>query len=285
MSKQSFRYTSFAKKGKEIPLQMVLFVWFLLQVFPLYWLLTFSLKDNAQIFSGNLLALPTKLLFSNYKEALVGAKVGLFLFNSLVVTAVTIAATLLFSMMASYTLIRMKWKLRYVAQVLFMMGLMIPIHSAILPLFLIMQKGHLLNSYLCLILPYVGFGIPMGLLIFSGFMQSIPRELEEAACMDGCSIYRTFFKIILPLLRPAASTVAIFTFLSSWNELMFATVFISEEKYKTLTVGIQSMSGRYSTEWGPIGAALVVASLPTIVIYLMMSSQVHKSLVAGAVKG
>jgi raffinose/stachyose/melibiose transport system permease protein len=148
-----------------------------------------------------------------------------------------------------------------------------------------LRQLKLLNSYWSLIIPYVAFAIPMAIVIFTGFLRSIPKELEESACIDGASIYKIFFNIILPLMKPAMATVAIFTFLQSWNELMFAVVFISKQSYKTLTVGIQSMSGQYVTEWGPIGAALVVATLPTIIIYLFLSNQVQKSLVVGAVKG
>jgi raffinose/stachyose/melibiose transport system permease protein len=150
---------------------------------------------------------------------------------------------------------------------------------------MMMRNLRLINTLWSLILSYAGFSIPLGIMITSGLISSIPRELEEAAFIDGCHIYRMFFSIILPLLRPAIATVSIFTFLQSWNELMFAVVFISRDAAKTLTVGIQAMSGRYLTEWGPIGAALVVATIPTLVIYLALSSQVQKSFIAGAVKG
>jgi raffinose/stachyose/melibiose transport system permease protein len=266
-------------------LQAFLILWAAVQIFPLYWLLSFSLKDNSEIFGGNIVGLPARFLFKNYENAFLGARVGTYLVNSIIVTTVTILLTVLFSLMAAYALTRMKWKYRSTALLMFMTGMMIPIHAALLPVFLIMRQIKLINTYWSLIIPYVAFGIPMAILIFTGFMQSIPQQLEEAACIDGCSIYRIFFSIIIPLLKPALATAAIFTFLQSWNELMFAVVFISKQEYKTLTVGIQSMSGKYYTDWGSIGAALVVATLPTLVIYLLMSSQVQKSLVVGAIKG
>ncbi|HNW85928.1 MAG TPA: ABC transporter permease subunit [Candidatus Limiplasma sp.] len=138
---------------------------------------------------------------------------------------------------------------------------------------------------MALILPYTGFAIPMAIMIIAGFIEGIPRELEEAGCIDGANIYQIFFRIIFPILMPAVATVMIFTFLQSWNELLFAQIFISKENVKTLTAGIQSMYGQYQTDWGPIGAALVVATFPTLAIYLAMSGQVQKSLAAGAVKG
>lgn len=266
-------------------LYIFLVVWAVVQIFPLYWLVTFSLKNNEEIFGGNLIGLPGKFLWSNYQKALVNANVGVYFMNSIIITGITIFVTVLVSLMASYALVRMKWKLKGATLLLFMAGLMIPIHAALLPVFLILRKIKLLDTYWALILPYIAFAIPMAILILTSFMRSIPREIEEAACIDGCSIYRIFFSIIVPILRPAISTISIFTFLQAWNELMFATVFINKQAYKPLTVGIQSMAGKYSTEWGPIGAALVIATIPTVVIYLLMSSQVHKSLTTGAVKG
>jgi raffinose/stachyose/melibiose transport system permease protein len=280
-----FKTKGLREKAVNFLLSICLAVWAIIQIFPLYWLITFSLKNNADIFGGNIVGIPKEFVWKNYEKAFVNGKVVLYLMNSVIVTSVTIILTVVFSIMAAYALTRMKWKLRNSTLILFMMGLMIPIHAALLPILLMLRQLKLLNSYWSLIIPYVAFAIPMAIVIFTGFIKSIPKELEESACIDGGSIYRIFFNIILPLMKPAMSTVAIFTFLQSWNELMFAVVFISKQSYKTLTVGIQSMSGQYVTEWGPIGAALVVATLPTIIIYLCMSNQVQKSLVVGAVKG
>jgi raffinose/stachyose/melibiose transport system permease protein len=265
--------------------QAALILWAFISLFPLYWLFTFSLKDNGEIFGGNIAGLPGKWLFSNYSSAFLGGKVGLYLFNSVIVTAATIALTCLFSLMASYTLTRMKWRGQKAMMAFFMLGLMIPIHAALLPLFILLSRIRIHSTHWALILPYTGFAIPLGILIISGFIDAIPRDMEEAACIDGANIYHIFFRIIAPMLMPAVSTVMIFTFLQAWNELLFAQVFISKDAFKTLTAGIQSMYGQYQTDWGPIGAALMVATLPTLVIYLLMSGQVQKSLAAGAVKG
>lgn len=266
-------------------LNIFLVIWAVIQIFPLYWLLTFSLKENSEIFGGNLVGIPAIFLWQNYEKALVNGKTAIYLANSLFVTTFTIIITVVFSIMAAYALTRMNWKFRKQTLMLFIIGLMVPIHAALLPVLIMLRQMKLTNTYWSLILPYVAFAIPMAIMIFTGFIQSIPKELEESACIDGCNIYKTFFKIIMPLLKPAIATVAIFTFLQSWNELMFAVVFISNDRFKTLPVGIQSMAGQYSTEWGPIGAALVVATLPTIIIYLLMSKQVQSSLIMGAVKG
>jgi raffinose/stachyose/melibiose transport system permease protein len=266
-------------------IQVFLAVWAIINLFPLYWLFSFSLKDNNEIFGGNMLGLPSKWLFGNYQQAFIGGKVGLYFLNSVLVTAATIVLTVLFSLMAAYALTRMVWKGRRIMMLFMMLGLMIPIHAALLPLFIVMSRMHLLSTRWALILPYVAFGLPMAIMIISGFIDSVPRELEEAACIDGSSIYGMFFRIIVPALMPAIATVSIFAFLQAWNELLFAQVFISKDTLRTLTAGVQSMYGQYQTDWGPIGAALVIATIPTLVIYILMSDQVQKSFVAGAVKG
>lgn len=279
----------FASGGRRKVARWVLFLILCLvavvQIFPLWYLAVFSLKSNDQIYSGNVIGLPTKWMWSNYNKALIDAKILLFFANSLIVTGITIAVTVSLSAMVSYAIMRLKWRLARIVLSLFILGLMIPQHSALLPLFVILKNLKLLNTYLALILPYVAFGLSIAILVLTGFLETLPRELEEAAFMDGCSIYRAFLSIVVPLLAPALATVAILTYLAAYNEMMFAVTYISTEKLKTLTVGILGFQGRYTTNWGTIGASLVVAVVPTVIIYLLLSNQVQKGLTAGALKG
>lgn len=270
------------QKPKIITTLVLLFIAFV-QLFPLYWMVTFSLKGNKEIFGGNILGLPKEWRFDNYVSVFQSTNISLYLFNSVIVTVVTIIFTLLLSSMVSYAIVRLKWKLSKLVYITFLIGLMLPIHAVLLPLFVNLKLIH--NTYFALILPYVAFEMPLGILILVGFLETIPKELEEAAFIDGASIYCIFFKIILPLLSPALSTITILTFLSSWNELMLALTFINDEKYKTITVGVLEMVGKYSTQWGLIGAGLVISTIPTIIMYIFLSNQVQKSLTSGAVKG
>lgn len=263
----------------------ILIIWTLVNLFPLYWMFTFSLKENSEIFGENIIGLPKKWLWSNYATALTTGNMGRYFFNSIVVTGSTILLTTLFALMATYALTRLEWKGRKLVNNIFMLGLTVPIHAAILPVFIILRSLKMTNSYQALIIPYVAFALAMAIMVSGSFMVNIPKELEEAACIDGCGVFSIFFRIILPLMKPAISTIGIFTFLSAWNELMFAVIFISDSKYRTLPVGIQTLSGSYTTDWGPIGAALVIATLPTLIVYCFMSKKVQKSLIAGAVKG
>ncbi len=273
------------KNGENTITHILLALFAFIQIYPLFWLFEFSLKDNSEIFGGNIAGLPQHWRFENYVTAFFQANIMQYFFNSVLVTVITIALTIIIAAMSSYAISRMIWKGREITLKLVLMGMMVPIHAALLPLFIILSKSHMLNSYLSLIIPYVAFGLSMAIYLFISFMESLPRELEEAAAIDGCGIYQMFFRIILPLIRPAIATVSIFTFISAWNELMFAVTFINKAEYKTLTVGIMSMVGAYTTKWGEIGAGLMIATIPTVIMYLLLSKQVQQSLVAGAVKG
>jgi len=264
---------------------LVLLFWTVVSLFPIYWMFTFSLKNNKEIFGENIIGLPKHWLWSNYEAAFTAGNMGSYFVNSIIVTGFTIALTTIFALMASYAMTRLVWKGRKKVNNIFMLGLTVPIHAAILPVFIILRNLHMTNSYQALIIPYVAFALAMAIMISISFLQNIPAELEEAACIDGCSVYGIFFRIICPLMKPALSTIAIFTFLQAWNELMFAVIFISDSKYRTLSVGIQTLSGAYTTEWGPIGAALVIATFPTLIAYTFMSKKIQESLMAGAIKG
>jgi raffinose/stachyose/melibiose transport system permease protein len=266
-------------------LLIILIIIGLIQLYPLIWLVLVSFKNNSEIFGGNVLGLPEVWRFSNYKSALVGGRIATYFKNSVIVSASTIIISDILIVTASYAVTRMKWKFSKLVLTIFLLGMMIPIHSTLLPLFLILRTFHILNTHLSLVIPYIAFALPMGIFVMTSFIEGIPRELEEAACIDGCNIYQIFFRVILPLLKPPIATISIFTYLSSWNELMFANTFLDSSKLKTLTVGIMSMAGQYTTEWGPILAGLVIGTLPTIIIYVLFSNQVQKSLMAGAIKG
>ena len=257
----------------------------LIQLYPLVWLILFSFKDNNEIFSQNIIGLPRVWRVSNYVEALTNGNVAVYFLNSLLVTTVTILVSSILLSACGYAIVRMKWKLSKLTLSYLLLGMMVPIHATLLPMFIVLRDIKLIDTYFALIIPYIAFALPMGIFILTSFLANIPKEMEEAACIDGCSIYGIFFRIVLPLIKSAIATIAIFTYLSSWNELMFASTFLNSDNLKTLPVGIMSLSGQYTTKWGPIGAGLVIATAPTIMIYILLSDQVQKSLVMGAVKG
>lgn len=278
----SFRKRSRIKEGL---VYIILGIWALVNLFPVYWMFTFSLKSNEEIFGANVAGLPREWLWSNYQRAMKVANIGKYFFNSIVVAVATISIVMLISLMATYALTRFHWKGRKRMNDFFMLGLTIPIHASIVPIYITLSRLNLLNTYFALIIPYAAFSLAMGILVCTGFMQQLPKELDEAACIDGCGVWGIFFRIIVPLMKPAVATVSIYTFLQCWNELMFANIFISDSAHKTLPVGVQALSGQYMTEWGPVGAALVLATFPTLIFYAFFSKKIQASFIAGAIKG
>ena len=276
------RRSSKLKRTGTVKTIVLLFIT-VVQLFPLYWMFTFSLKSNREIFGGNIVGLPENWEWANYAKVFEKAHLGRYLFNSTVVTGLTIAFTLILSAMATYAIVRLKWKLSKFVYFIFLTGMMLSIHAVLLPLFVNMKP--VLDTYWALIIPYVSFAMPTAILLMVGTLEALPKELEEAAFIDGANIYRVFWQIIMPLLKPILSTVAILTFLSAWNEMMLAIAFVSGEKYKTITVGVNDMVGKYSTKWGLIGAGLTIATIPTLFLYVFLSKNIQKSLAMGAVKG
>ena len=272
-------------KPARVLIYIGLIFWALINLFPVYWMFTFSLKNNEEIYGANPVGLPQHWLWSNYASAMKTGKMGLYFLNSGIVAVATIIVTLLVALLATFALTRLIWKGRKTMNKFFMLGLTIPIHASIVPVYVTLSRLHLLNTYAALIIPYAAFSLSMALLVCTGFMNEIPRELDESACIDGCGTWGIFLRIIAPLMKPAVATVGIYTFLQCWNELMFANIFISKSALKTLPVGIQALSGQYTTAWGPIGAALVVATFPTLFMYIFLSKKIQESFIAGAVKG
>lgn len=273
----------FMKQRTKIFTRIILFLIAVIQIFPLYWMITFSLKGNQEIYGGNILGLPREWRWENYVTVLTETKVLRYFVNSVIVTGLTIFFTLVLASMVTYSIVRLKWKLSKAVNMIFIMGMMLSMHAVLLPLFINMKP--VLNTYWSLVLPYVAFNLPLAILILVGTLEQLPKELEEAAFIDGASIYRIFYTIILPLLAPILSTIAILNFLSAWNEMMLAVTFINGDNAKTITVGVMELVGEFSTDWGLIGAGLVIATVPTFAIYIVLSENVQKSLTLGAVKG
>lgn len=255
-------------------------------LYPFLWMILYSLKSTEEIFVTNPFGLPREWRFENYLRAFDSYDVVLYFRNSLIVAAATVFLTLLLALMFSYAVARMKLKFLGFLKTYVVVGMFIPVQIILIPLLILVRNFHLANTFASIILPYVAFGLPFSTIVFYGFFRSIPYAMEESACMDGAGIYTTFFRIILPLVQPAIATVLILRFLSSWNEFTLALILISENAIKTLPLGLIAFQGQFTTDWGAMGAALTIASLPTLLLYLVFSNQVEKAMSAGsAVKG
>lgn len=255
------------------------------QLYPLLWLLLYSLKTNEEIMDGSFFSFPKKIQWHNYYEAYTSGSYLKYLSNSVFVTGLTMICVILLASMAAYAISRFRWKYGNVVMTIFLMGMMIPMQATLLPLMIIFKNIHILNTHWSLILPYIAFSTPIAVFILSGFMRAIPHEIEESAFIDGANVYRIFRSIILPVSVPPVMTVCILTFINIWNEYILAATFISSEKLKTLPFGVYTFVSQYSVNYGNIGAFLVMGALPVILIYFFLSNQITKGMVAGAVKG
>ena len=274
-----------------------LVLWLLIDLFPLYYLFTFSLKSSSEITGTNVIGLPKEWLWSNYSRVFgLGKKVdGKRLFfanggiekcfsNSLLIAVATIVICLVAALMATYAITRIVWRGRETLNSILMLGITIPMHVALYPIYASFSKMGILRSYSSLIIPYAAFSLSMAVMVCTGFMNDIPKELDESACIDGCGLWGTFFHIIVPLMKPALATMGIYIFLTCWNEFMFASVFGDEAHY-TLPVFVSNLKGSNITDWGLVGAGLLLATFPMLIVYVFMSRRIQESFMVGAVKG
>jgi len=277
------------KNKKKITLPYVLIYIFLilmvvLYLLPLVWVFTVSFKTNAEIFT-NPFGLPEGIFLENYQIAWSAGKLGIATANSFFVCVVTLVLSMIIGSMVSFAIGRMKWKLSGLTMVYFMTGMMIPVHCVLIPLFTRFAKVGLSNNLWGLILPYLTFALPTTIYIMTGFFKGMPNELIESATIDGCSIYQIFYKIALPLCKTGLFVTGLMTFVANWNELLLAMVFISDDTKKTLPVSLSKFVGPYNTNYSQMFAAIIIAIIPTIVVYCAFSNQIVDGLTAGAVKG
>lgn len=266
----------------RVVIYVFLCVYTFISVYPLIWMLFYSFKNNDEIFLKNPFGFPTVLRIENYVNAWNQYNIPIYFLNSLIIAAATIILTIILALMFSYATARMKWKYSNISRVYLMTGMFIPVQIILVPLTILLRDFKLLNTYWSLIIPYTAFELGFSSVVFYGFFRTIPFELEEAASIDGANIYKTFFQIIVPMVKPAIATMVTFIFLFSWNEFTIALIIINKDTLKTLPLGLITFQGQFETNWGGMGAALMIASIPTILIYLLFNQQVEKALTVGA---
>ena len=253
-------------------------------LFPLLFIMVSSLKTNDEIFTKPF-ALPEIWNFFIYYEVWTRYKFQIYFLNSLYYATVSVAISTTISAMAAYAFSRMQWKLRTPAMMVVLLGLMVPVHSEIVPLYIFFAKLGLKNPQFNLIGVFVAFSIPLCVFLISGFIRALPLELEEAAVIEGSGLIRVFFSIILPLLKPVIATVIIFNFLNVWNDFFTSLIFINQDSQKTLQLGISSFTGNYATKYGELLTAVMISVIPSTIVYMIFQEKIISGLTAGAVKG
>jgi ABC-type glycerol-3-phosphate transport system permease component len=260
-------------------------------VYPMFWMISTSLKTDREIFSKPF-TLPRVggLQWINFRRAWTDAHFGGYFFNSVFVTVSTVVVTTLAAAMAAYALSRFRFLGAKPLLYYFIAGLIVPLQLAIVPLFFQMKAFHLLNSRLGLLLVYVAFGMPFAVFILTGFFKSLPSALYESALVDGAGEFTVFWSVMLPLAKPGLITVAIFSFIGTWNEFFLAFMFLSgegSEGIRTLPLGIANVTivSQYRSDWGAAFAALVLIMVPILTVYIILQKHITKGITVGALKG
>ncbi len=264
--------------------QLILMVYTVIALFPIFMIVINSFKGKKYIF-GSPFSLPTPTTFDliGYETVIERSHFGTYFTNSLIVTLTSLVLTLLIGAMAAFALSEYKFKTNTLLSLYLSIGIMIPIRLGTVGILKLMVGLNLVNTLTGLILVYIAQSLPMTIFILSSFMRQVPKELKDAARIDGASEYR-IFGLVIPLVRPAIGAIGIFTMIPIWNDLWFPLILAPSQKTATVTLGVQQFLGQFVSDWNAVLASLTLAMIPILIIYLIFSKQMIRSITAGALK-
>ena len=265
---------------------LILIVFFVvLQSYPVFWVLTASLKTPEEIAGSAPYALPSGFYLGNYIKAFTQSNLVRYFMNSVAVALCTLLGIVVLSAPAAYAISKIQFKQNEKVLTFFLLGMMIPTFSCLIPMFQIYNMLGLRNTYAAVVLPQIGFSLPMCIFLYVGFMKYIPNELLEAAAIDGAGSFGIFRQVVFPMVKNSTVTVVIYNFVSIWNEFTYANTFMTKDEMKTLPIGLNAFVGEMGRrDWGATFAAIVIAIFPTILVYFLLNKQVMEGMSAGAVK-
>lgn len=269
--------------GKVIT-YVALIIYAVFSLYPLIWLFLYSFKNNEEIFVTNPFGLPFAWRIENYVEAVTRFNILVYFKNSMIVAVLTILLLLLLAMMFCYVVARVRNRVTRALHSMIMSGMFIPIQAVMIPLVIMVRRVGITNSLWSVIVPYTALGLPFACMLLYGFYLGIPEALEESAYLDGASFGRAYFSIIFPQMKSPMFVLIIYEFMTCWNEFSLAKVLLTKDVMKTLPLGLAGFWGQYSTQWGVIGAALVIASAPVLIIYLFFGNQLTDAMSASGIK-
>jgi putative chitobiose transport system permease protein len=275
--------------GKAL-IHTTLIITSLLSVFPFIWLTSTSLKGiNEDIFAYPPKLIPTDFTFQNYVEVWGKEDFMAYFWNSVIVAALTVILNLILSSLAAYPLARMQFKGKRAVFFSILATIMIPFQAIMLPVYIITLKLHLTDS-VNNVMGYIGLVMPFAVSAFGIFLMrqaflGIPREMEEAAIVDGCNVFQVFWKVLLPMVKPSLAVLAIFTFIGSWGEFLWPSIVLTKESMYTLPVGVNNLQGMFSSNWRYIAAGSIISTIPIIIFFLAMQKYFISGENEGAVKG
>ena len=267
---------------KKVIIAMVVII----DEYQIFWLFTCAFKKSSEFVSKPSFALPDGLYLQNFVEAWTRGNMGLYFKNSLIYTAAALVFIVILSMTIGFAVTQMEWKMKNFFADFFLLGLMVPVATALLPLFQIYNNLGLTNTRICLVITYIAFGLSLSIFLVTGYMRSLPREILEASVIDGCGIYSMMWHIVFPLMKNAAVTVLVLQFFYKWNDLLFSMTFISNSKLKTIQTGLLYFENEFGTkDWGAIFASIAISVFPMLIIYMILNKTVIEGMTSGAVKG
>ncbi len=272
------------KITKRIMLYLILIIFAVICIIPMFTLLATALKSKKDFFSGiSLFSLPEQIAWSNFSKAITKGRLLTYMKNDLIISALKVPLGIFIEALAAFALTRLNIKHKTGLFIFFLIGMMLPMQTALVPINVIYSKLGLINTYFGLFYVYIGFGISYGILILRGFFRGIPKDIDEAAHIDGCTKWRLFWNIILPIAKPAVATLIITDFLATWNEYLLASVIINDNAKKTVPVGIMTFVGEHGTDYGYLCAGVLLSVIPVMLIYLLFQRYFVEGM-AGAVK-
>ncbi len=273
------------RRALKLLLYFTLLAVAVMQLFPLIWVASYSLQKSGDLFGPELLRLPLPPQWDNYVRAFRDGKVLQYSLNSLVVVTVSTALSTVLAFCLGYALTRLQWRLRGVVLGAITLGMVLPVHTTLLPNFIWFGYFGLIDTHLALIITYTAFALPFNTLVYMGHFANLPRAIEEAALMDGASWPRVLWSVVAPMSVPATMTVGVMTFLGNWNEFIMANTFLSTDDKRTLPFSIIRFQGQYSSDYAVQFACMVLVALPALALYFAFSSRIMEGATAGAVKG
>jgi raffinose/stachyose/melibiose transport system permease protein len=250
---------------------------------PFYLLIVSSFKSSIEI-ARNPFSFPTSFGFDAYIRAWEQSHIGAYFKNSLIIAIPSVILSVLLSSLAAYAFARLRFIGKQPLFFLILAGVMLPLQATLIPLYRLLSQLELISTYWGLIVLYVAFTIPFGIFLLTGFLRSIPREIEEAAMIDGCSWLRMYWRIVLPLAAPGLATMAILEFIWFWNEYLLALTFIQKAPIRTVTMGVMLMSGTFQLDYGQLTAGTLISLLPVALFYILFQRYFIRGLTSGALK-
>lgn len=253
-------------------------------IYPLYFIVSMTFKTPQQM-AASPLSLPTSFNFINYIETWKHMRFHLVLGNTVLVTVGTVALIVIIGSLAAYPLARRAEKAYAVIYMYFLAGIMLPFQLAMVPLYKFINSLHMVNTYHGAILIYTAINLPLAVFLYSGFIRSSPKELEEAAKIDGCSMFRAFWLAVFPIIKPVTATVVVLCSLNTWNDFIVPLLFLQDQSYRTITIALYMFVGEHVTNWALLFPGMVLSVVPLLVVYVFLQKFIIKGIAAGSIKG